>query len=81
MERAYARERRWGRQGEIWSADLVPVIEENRGHDWFARKCRDTQTGLKKLLGANNNRGKDYTQGSWMEALGFALTQLLRHGL
>ena len=68
------------RQGKFWSSELVPIRRDNRGRDWFNRKSREYQAGLRRLLGSASKRSKDYTTGTWMEGLGFSLTQLLRHG-
>ena len=48
-------------------------MEENRRWDWYEGKDEQTKTFLHGLLGR-------FCYGSWMEAMGFAMTQLLRHG-
>ena len=79
--RSRSPDRRFGRQPRgCWSDCLVPITPENRHRDWFARKSRGVQRDLIYLLGPKSTRSQDYTAGSWMEALGFALTLLLRHG-
>ena len=48
--------------------------------DWFANKSQKTRQELKRLLGPTGHRSKDFTAKSWMDALSFSLTRILRHG-
>ena len=48
-------------------------MTENRRHDRYEGKDQETKEFLRKML-------VHFCYRSWMEALGYALTQLLRHG-
>ena len=48
-------------------------MEENRRSDWYEGKDKATKEFLSSLL-------DHFCYRSWMEATGYALTQLLRHG-
>ena len=62
-----------------WSNSLTPLLKINRGRDWFQARSGWDQHKLLSFIGPAKERPHDYTKGSWMEALGFTMTQLLRH--
>ena len=68
-------------RGLHWSFALQPVIPRNWGCDWFVRRSPRDQIEWSKLIGPTKKRSADYTKCSWMEAKGFMLTKLLRHGV
>ena len=61
---------------------LVPINREIRLWGWFQDLPVEYRRPLGHILhyGFDRDRGKDWTKENWFTAVGYLVTQLLRHG-